>query len=534
MASMFTPEAIAELEAKLRAAKDQAESNAKLADSRQASAQKASNDANTELDVARNDATAAETEVTNSETAKKQAADQLAAAKLKNDAAQKARDEAKAKVSDAETKAAAEINTAKAKAKDDLDRAKAEAQAAKKDEGDKQSALNDVLDEIKDFLKNPLHVLTDGLKQKRDQAQDAYNRAHDAAVNAASALTDKQTYLDWRDKTFSEAEKLGDDYLAMVEKFGTVAEKAMIPLRKAWRDAQRELENAGKAISDAGQAVVNAEKRLEHSKEARQVKKEAEHAKETVATEAKHAVEQAKTEVKNAAAAVKEAIDSLTNQEVVLYDITNTLSCSVNVHTGGFFANLDLNFAGLEWDSETSRAMLQGNLVMPEIDPLRLAAASNGSNWTITSNYDEIRDKFLRDPNARTYFASSRFVKWAGAQTAARAVGNAVLGNSRQVLEEAKQQIMLEYDQIYSWFTLQDIDAIDDACADALLSVLEEREPSFPTLEAKPSSVRFQYQVSVIGASFLPKPILDRVAQIYQTFVTQVQNKAPDDHFAFY
>jgi membrane protein involved in colicin uptake len=125
---------------------------------------------------------------------------------------------------------------------------------------------------------------------------------------------------------------------------------------------------------------VNAEKRLEHSKEARQVKKEAEHAKETVATEAKHAVEQAKTEVKNAAAAVKEAIDSLTNQEVVLYDITNTLSCSVNVHTGGFFANLDLNFAGLEWDSETSRAMLQGNLVMPEIAPLRLAAASNGSN----------------------------------------------------------------------------------------------------------------------------------------------------------
>jgi hypothetical protein len=125
-------------------------------------------------------------------------------------------------------------------------------------------------------------------------------------------------------------------------------------------------------------------------------------------------------------------------------------------------------------------------------------------------------------------------VKWAGAQTAARAVGNAVLGNSRQVLEEAKQQIMLEYDQIYSWFTLQDIDAIDDACADALLSVLEEREPSFPTLEAKPSSVRFQYQVSVIGASFLPKPILDRVTQIYQTFVTQVQNKAPDDHFAFY
>ena len=63
--------------------------------------------------------------------------------------------------------------------------------------------------------------------------------------------------------------------------------------------------------------------------------------------------------------------------------------------------------------------------------------------------------------------------------------------------------------------------------------MLERRNPSSPPFDFDDSSVRFKYEAEVLGASFLPKPIQERVKQMFGRFVTQVQAKAPDDHFAF-
>ena len=117
---------------------------------------------------------------------------------------------------------------------------------------------------------------------------------------------------------------------------------------------------------------------------------------------------------------------------------------------------MDLGFAGLEWDTEKTKALFAGRLTLPEVDPLQLAAASYGLKVTeddFDNNYDEA-EATSASGGTHVYVASRRFVHWGGPETAARLIAVTIFDGGNQATQEAQQELTLEVDRLYAWVAL--------------------------------------------------------------------------------
>ena len=387
-------------------------------------------------------------------------------------------------------------------------------------------------------VKIPDGGFSDGLKKKRDQAADAIEKK----LEAIKGSNPVETLQKIRDHAFDELEVLADDARTLItdviEKAGNALEKLAAAALKAWHDAiealkkfEEELKKAWNAIPGALADFAEAVKR-ELSAEsilgaARDVLAAAEQGYEWIKTEASNAVEE-----------VKSFVRLLTDQSVVVYEIRNELTFSLNAYTGAVDAELDLGFSGLKWDLEKTKDLFRGRLSLPSVDPLRaLASALGVSIKADNREYVDARERATAKPGVHAFFASERFVDWGGPATAAKLLAMSVVDGGQQATQEAKQQLAMEYNRLYSWVALRTRNGVDAIVADLFAAALSGGRVALPELEVAPLAVPYTYRVDAVGLVPLPKDVLDRVLSWIKGLVPSVSLpaglKTPLDHFAY-
>jgi len=533
LAALLTPEGKAELIKLLTEFKEKQEASEQAERTKQAKAIIDNEAAAVALKQAQMEVAASEADLKSAN--EKQAMDVATS----NEAARRAKE-----ASDEARKKQVELAAAEAKSADDrkreVEKATAERQRLEREVSEreaerdrKRSALNEVKNDIDRYKKDPLKAISDDLKGLRDRLQNEWEKAVDAVSNAHKTLADKKTYFEWREKAQYETEKLKDNYLALLDKFGTEFEKNVLsPLLKAYKETEkRALQTRDDAVKTAGVAAESV-RRFDAAKETEKAKKQALRTRDQLVEEAKHSVEQVKQEVKNAAEEVKKAIDLLANQELIVYQINTPIKFSLNMHTGGYYGFMDLDSLGITWDTEKVRELIQGNFVLPEINPIQLAASSYGTKLKVVSEYRQKRDDYVNKAGRLSYFASERFVDWAGGESVVRFIGSAILGKGDQAIQEAKAQLHLEFDQLYSWLKIQGREVTEDICAELLLAVLEGRSPTLPQMRFDMTQAHYLYEPELVGACFLPKPLRDNIENRFKSIIKMVQGKA-NQHFAY-
>lgn len=154
---------------------------------------------------------------------------------------------------------------------------------------------------------------------------------------------------------------------------------------------------------------------------------------------------------------------TLEEKEIILYDMETNGSIDVNLSAETAYADVDIGF-GFKMDSNNVNNALFSGGALPQFNPVEAVAQSNGYATHITSNYDEVRRKYLdRYGAANVYFASERFVRWLSAETATGLIAKAFIPGigAQSVINEIKDMFMLEVKDAWAWFTT--INDVDDA-----------------------------------------------------------------------
>ncbi len=427
-----------------------------------------------------------------------------------------------------------------------------------------KSAFDDLADAVGAFLqgkrdkaeekwnkaKKDLSNARDALAEKNGLlklAQDAYN-AGDAALKKAGKELEKagkvvadagkrletaaknfnaqEQLCALRDKTVRDMSKTPAEWVKFIEEAGTHGEKALLPLVREYHKAVDEASMAVAKLSEAKAVVADTLHKVEESQIVQVVKQEAVKAREQVVEESQNVVKTVEKAANDAAAAVKDAVALLTDQEIIPYQIDSTLQFSVNTYSGAMHGKLDLDFAGASLDSDQVKDLLRGNVSLPAFNPIQLAAACFATKLSIKDEgYSASRSKaYTTDAggverpttDSVSYFASKRFVDWAEGGTIARLIATSIVDGGETAKSEIKRQLLLEFQDITTWAKLQGQNLSDDIAAELLLSILEDRTPSIPTLTFDARTIHYDFAVETYGTSMLPKPLRERAESLFR------------------
>jgi hypothetical protein len=314
----------------------------------------------------------------------------------------------------------------------------------------------------------------------------------------------------------------------LVNEGKTLEEKAAGQALAAWLTASEDLERLGKPLLKAaidnfvqlGKTLVNLQKQL--------IPPAVIAANAHIAAVGRQTAAWAHEQAEAAANWAAKLLNQLSQQDIIIYHIETDLNFSLNAYTGGYEATMDLGFAGLEWDTEKTKALFSGQLTLPDIDPLQLAAASFGLRATeeFDEKYDAAEKELTASPN-HLYLASRRFVHWGGPQTAADLVAKTILDAGDQAIQEARQELTLEGDRLFTWASLRaEDDATRIACQlfTSALSALTgggAELPALPEIKVKPRTIMATYRVAPSGMSLLPasaqKLVMDRFDDVVRS-----------------
>jgi hypothetical protein len=426
------------------------------------------------------------------------------------------------------------------------------------------------LKDARDALKAANYTLTErrgALKLAEDAArgaQDLFDKADDtlrkaasdvqgAATKVADAVMDvnvQRQLCRLRDRTVEEWKQSSKEWLDFIEMVGTEGEKAALQVVRDFHHASEAARTAANELEQATVEAGRAVSRLEKSREVQIIKKQAVVARQQIAAQADRTKAVVESEALKAAKAVKDAINALTAEEIIPFQIDSWVTFSANCYTGGIYANIALDFAGLSMDSEKLKGMLQGTVAIPSFNPIQLAASCTGLKLTFKDqSYFQARSEVMGGPpintttpttNSVAYFSSKRFTDWAEGGAAVRLAAQSITDGGQGAIAEIKQQLLLEYQEILAWFKLQGQELTDDMAVEMIFAIIQGRQPSLPSVTFRPQVVNYPFELEANGTSFLPKPLRDRADKAFGTVTQRLsaaaktrEAKALTDHLGF-
>ncbi len=150
------------------------------------------------------------------------------------------------------------------------------------------------------------------------------------------------------------------------------------------------------------------------------------------------------------------------------------------------------DFPDIKLDVETLKEIMDGNWSKA----LELIPNGGVVERQIKSNYDDLKREYeTKHGPQNVYFASVRFVRWAGLGTVARWVAQAIASGgaaSAAIMEEAKREALRELNLVVQ-FLLSRAQAFGAATAEELAtSILSGGKPAWPNGEFPQIAFRFQ------------------------------------------
>lgn len=220
---------------------------------------------------------------------------------------------------------------------------------------------------------------------------------------------------------------------------------------------------------------------------------------------------------------VQRQLQSVANAKFTAYDISTTGTLDLNFSAGSYFAGLKVGF-GVTLDSETLKAFSQGSLQVPDINPMEGAAAALGLKLTESNSYDAIRNTYVNATRGgSTYFASERFVRWAGPRTLAKWSALVATGvGAGPIIREALGQLTLELNDILAWLRLRGVQRAETVAGNMLgqmvLSLFRGSAPNFSlpefNLRVTPVSVPFQFALQGAGITQAPAQTIRKLESL--------------------
>ena len=202
------------------------------------------------------------------------------------------------------------------------------------------------------------------------------------------------------------------------------------------------------------------------------------------------------------------------NRPLLAYDLSQRGRLTFNTLTGALDLTLDEG-PGITLKTGDLDALLAGRLVLPAIDPLKMAATTSRTRSRLTSNYAEVQAGLAAEHGAANiYLISRRFLNWATPErfsgeflSARPASGRAVAALSA----EAHRQIQLEYEDVAAWLRLKGISDLGPDPSSILAELI--RTGAYPRLglAVKTRQVEYFRELETSGRTDVPAGYLERL-----------------------
>lgn len=188
------------------------------------------------------------------------------------------------------------------------------------------------------------------------------------------------------------------------------------------------------------------------------------------------------------------------DQKVTPYDLTTRGTLTYNLSTGSYYADLEVA-QGLTYDTEKIKELLQGNVSLPNINPIKAVAAFYGVKATHSSNHASLRDTYYKKHGAENvYFVSERFSEYAGPEKLGAELAKAIAtagSSSASSVKEAFNQIKLELSDVYAWAKNKSKNEVTKILGDVLEAIVTGRDVSNSYLAVKWFNVTHTYKANV-------------------------------------
>lgn len=347
----------------------------------------------------------------------------------------------------------------------------------------------------------------------------------------AQAEKDAQLLLDRGFETATAISK-PDTYRAWVNQLSRDGQAIVKPGFEALEVARRAVERRAEELRRLEATAERNRSLLASSKERRRTAARALMLAEMEVLEAEQEVAWAKRAVRKRGDEVTAFARTLLAEEVIPYSIAGELHFTINWYTGAVFAELDSGLPGERLDADDTRALFQGRLRRRAPSPsLMVAYAVGATRWLETDTYRERRKAVYRREGA-AYYASHRFVRWAGAASALRKAAQQMPqgeAGTRQALE----MIRLEYHDLVAWLALQGTRDLESTASALLLAALQGTRIDLPNLSAGPEALGTRGRTVRLGTSFLPKFLRNRYARQHAGGVVREEGVAAGEVMAF-
>lgn len=227
------------------------------------------------------------------------------------------------------------------------------------------------------------------------------------------------------------------------------------------------------------------------------------------------------------------ALNNALNTKILAYSLTTQGEMTFNFETGSFYGKIDLG-SGLTLDNEKIQDWMSGVFAIPDINPVQfMVSSATGLQLSHQTNYTNARAQyFASHAGGQNFFSSERFTDWASAETAAHQIALAIItdgSSTDQTIKEVQDQVLLEFNDLYSWLLQTGETDIENAATCALSAMLGEPCPSSSAIQitAQAEGVSCTYSASSSWETNLPTELFPnlKIASPSATF--------PSSHLAF-
>jgi hypothetical protein len=205
-----------------------------------------------------------------------------------------------------------------------------------------------------------------------------------------------------------------------------------------------------------------------------------------------------------APAAVQSTVQNLLDTKVVAFDVTTKGSLSFNLDTGAYAAKIELP-AGVTLDTSALKALMNGQFALPKVEPVQALSALGGLKTSVSSDYDQVQAKlFQQYGGGNVYLSTERFTDWASPENVAGTLGSGILtggANAGQALQEARDVVLGELGNIYTWLKHKAPQEAEATVAAALKGILTGQDVDTPYLALKFVDVNQSYTIGLGGAA---------------------------------
>ena len=195
---------------------------------------------------------------------------------------------------------------------------------------------------------------------------------------------------------------------------------------------------------------------------------------------------------------------SVLDTQIVAFDVTTTGSLSFNLSTGGYSANVELPL-GVKLETTSLKALVSGQFAVPKIEPIKAVTSLAGLQTSVSSNYDQVRNDLINQyGGGNVYVSTQRFTDWASPENAAATIGTAVItggATSGQLIQEARDIVVGELGNLYTWLTNKAPEETEAAIVAALKGIVTGKNVNSPYISIEFLNIDHNYTVGLGGAA---------------------------------